>query len=171
MQAVEALQRRADMVIRRVFGETSHYLYDLWKVEFRPSPPAFSRPHRFCPNKAEKDAAWHSGVDSTRNLFQVMLDERKYFPKPHEDSALQQNHLTELRKIITERFDDSELRTLCFDLDVCYDDLSGEEKASKARELVSCLKRRGRISDLVKVGKQQRPDISWDNICPHLNNE
>jgi hypothetical protein len=45
---------------------------------------------------------------------------------------------------------------------VDYDDLSGEGRTNKASELVKYLKRRDRVSDLVKVGKQQRPDIAWD---------
>jgi hypothetical protein len=78
-QALDALQRRADMIIRNVFGESSHYLHDLWSIEFWPSAPAFSRPHRYYPNKTESDAAWRGGVERMRNLFQTMLEERKHF--------------------------------------------------------------------------------------------
>jgi hypothetical protein len=66
-----------------------------------------------------------------------------------------------LRKILAARFDEGELRTLCFDLGIDYDDLPGEGKANKARELVAYLERRGCISELVRIGKQSRPDVSW----------
>jgi len=69
--------------------------------------------------------------------------------------------LTQLRQILVTRFDAGELRTLCFDLGIDYDDLPGEGKANKARELVAYLNRRGRISELLKVGEQLRPDVSW----------
>jgi adenylate cyclase len=70
-----------------------------------------------------------------------------------------------LRRIITSRFNDGELRTLCFDLGVAYDDLPGEGKADKARELIAYLERRERIPELISVGKELRPDISWEDAC------
>ena len=72
--------------------------------------------------------------------------------------------LIQLHQLLGQRFDEEELRDLCFDLGVDYDDLRGEGKASKARELVSHLDRRGRLADLASAGKQMRPDIAWDNI-------
>ena len=72
-----------------------------------------------------------------------------------------QEILTELRKILAERFNADELHTLCFDLGVNYDDLPGKGNADKARELVSYLERRNRIPELEEIGKQLRPDISW----------
>ncbi|UCC97154.1 MAG: hypothetical protein JSW66_15070 [Phycisphaerales bacterium] len=77
---------------------------------------------------------------------------------------MEQRQLTELRRILATRFDLGELRTLCFDLGIRYDDLSGEGAANKARELVAYLHRRGRIPQLIKVGKNERPDIPWDEI-------
>jgi len=70
-------------------------------------------------------------------------------------------NLTELRKILTTRLDENELRDLCFDLDIDYDGLPGEGKTGKARELIAYLERRKRLHDLIKVGRQERPDISW----------
>jgi len=72
-----------------------------------------------------------------------------------------QKVLTELRQILDARFDAGELRTLCFDLGVDYDDLPGEGKSDKARELVAYLERHGRLSELIRTGKQLRPDIAW----------
>ena len=68
---------------------------------------------------------------------------------------------TYLRQILTDRFDESELRTLCFDLDVDYDALSGGTKADKARELIGYLSRRDRVTELVEIGQRLRPDIPW----------
>jgi len=80
----------------------------------------------------------------------------------HEtDTEPTQDYLTKLRKILEERFNEGELNTLCFDLGVDYDNLSGQRQADKARELVSYLERRNRIPELVKVGERVRPDISW----------
>ncbi|MDQ1301718.1 MAG: hypothetical protein QG637_1640 [Chloroflexota bacterium] len=71
---------------------------------------------------------------------------------------------TQLRQLLDERFSDGELRTLCCDLDVDYDDLPGSGKADKARELVSYMARRGSLSKLVRVGQQSRPDAPWPAI-------
>jgi hypothetical protein len=75
--------------------------------------------------------------------------------------ALDREYLIRLRQTLTARFDVGELRTLCFDLGVDYDDLPGQGRASKARELIRYLERRDRIPDLVSFGGQMRPDISW----------
>jgi tetratricopeptide (TPR) repeat protein len=72
-------------------------------------------------------------------------------------------HLIQLRQTLTDRFNEGELRTLCFDLSVDYDSLPGEDKASKARELVAYLQRRDRIRELLETGKRLRPDIPWED--------
>ncbi|MCP4542531.1 MAG: ATP-binding protein [Chloroflexi bacterium] len=70
---------------------------------------------------------------------------------------------TRLRQIIDTHFSMEELRTLCSDLGVDYDGLPGEGKMSKARELVNYLNRHDRISDLVELGEQRRPNVSWQH--------
>jgi len=70
---------------------------------------------------------------------------------------------TRLRQLLTTHFDEGELNTFCFDLDVDYDDLPGEGKANKARELVKYLERRGRTHEIVKIGRQVRPDVPWED--------
>jgi len=83
----------------------------------------------------------------------------------HPSRALDDlQYLSRLRSTLETRFDEGELRTLCFELRVDYDDMPGLGKAGKARELVAYLGRRGRISDLVITGKHSRPDIPWDDI-------
>ena len=76
-------------------------------------------------------------------------------------STLEREHLAKLRQILATRFDEGELRTLCFDLGINYDDLPGQGNANKARELIAYLDRHGRISELVSIGKQLRPDVAW----------
>ena len=59
------------------------------------------------------------------------------------------------------------MRTLCFNLDVNYEDLPTVGRVHKARELISYLERRGRIPELVQMGEQLRPNLSWgDAIQP-----
>jgi len=72
--------------------------------------------------------------------------------------------LSGLREILSTYFDDGELRDLCFDLGVDHDNLGVEGRGNKARELLSYLKRRGRISELLETGKRLRPDVPWDDV-------
>jgi hypothetical protein len=78
--------------------------------------------------------------------------------------ASERKLLIELRRILTTRFSDGELRTLCFDLGIDYAALPGEGKADKARELVAYFERRDRILELIDIGKRVRPDISWNDL-------
>lgn len=74
-----------------------------------------------------------------------------------------QVRLTQLYKVLIERFSQGELKTLCFQLGVDYEMLDGEGKASKVRELVQYLDRHGRITELKNEVLKQRADILWSD--------
>jgi two-component system response regulator AtoC len=78
--------------------------------------------------------------------------------------GLEPKHRTRLLQVLSDRFDEGDLRTLCFTLEIDYEILPGQGKRDKARELIQYLERRERISDLVEAGKQLRPDIPWHAI-------
>jgi len=68
------------------------------------------------------------------------------------------NLLTDLRERVLARCStEEELRTLCADLGVNYDDLPAQGRANKARELVACLERLSRIPDLEALLARPRP--------------
>lgn len=69
-----------------------------------------------------------------------------------------------LHKILTERFSDEELRALCFYLIVDYENLPGEGKTAKARELIAFCERHNRVTELIQLGQKTRPDISWEDV-------
>jgi hypothetical protein len=69
-----------------------------------------------------------------------------------------------LRQVLTTRFSDEELRTLCFDLGIDHETLPAFGKEPRARELIAYLERRGRISDLITAVSYARPDVSWDDL-------
>lgn len=64
-----------------------------------------------------------------------------------------------LWKAISEGYNESELRDLCFELNIDYEELPGETKSAKARELVMHAKRRGEIAVLVGRVLAQRPHL------------
>src|SRR5512136_559654 len=69
--------------------------------------------------------------------------------------------LTQLRENLVRSFATEELATLCADLGVDYEDLPGQGRAAKARELVAYMDRRGRIAELVRKGSELRPNVAW----------
>jgi hypothetical protein len=72
--------------------------------------------------------------------------------------------LSKLRQLLTKHFDDGELRDLCFDLHIEYDDLPGAGRKDKVRELVARCERHVRIPELVEECRRLRPNVSWEDI-------
>ena len=71
------------------------------------------------------------------------------------------NLLVHLRQVLADRFSPSDLQTLCFDLDVPYENLSGDEHRLKVLNLVQMLERTNRIDELINFGRKIRPDVPW----------
>lgn len=66
-----------------------------------------------------------------------------------------------LRKILTEYWSESEIRTLSFDLAVDYEILPGDSKQDKVRELIGYMERNARLPALIEKAYQQRPNAPW----------
>ena len=56
---------------------------------------------------------------------------------------------SQLLRFITDNFGLEDLKTLCFNLGVEFDDLGGEGREAKARELVKWLQNRSRLDHLI----------------------
>jgi hypothetical protein len=65
--------------------------------------------------------------------------------------------LVQLRQLLTERFDNAELRDLCFDLNIDFQNLPGEAKNEKVRELIVHCERHGRTAELWQRCRELRP--------------
>ena len=89
----------------------------------------------------------------------------KAYPQAsHSPKRPAPKHLAALRQSLVDYFSDEELRSLCFDLGIDYENLPAQAKAGKARELVVELERAGRVSELVEICSRLRPSVSWGNI-------
>lgn len=55
-----------------------------------------------------------------------------------------------------------EMNQLCFSLGIEPEDITGNTRAEKSREIVLYLHRRGRISELRNAVKKQRPNVDFD---------
>jgi hypothetical protein len=70
-------------------------------------------------------------------------------------------YLAQLRHILDVRFSDSEIRSLCFDLGIDYDNLPGQSKIDKVRELIAYMDRRHEVLRIAEYGERIRQDITW----------
>jgi len=76
-------------------------------------------------------------------------------------SGGQNRGLALLRRNIESYFNLEELKTLCFDLGVNYDNLAGETLSGKSRELVNYCQRHNLLPDLLALCQESRPEVDW----------
>jgi len=116
---------------------------------------------------------WNRFVETCKRLAQAettptLLQSEIQPLSSSEDSGIEKKltreYLTQLLQVLDKHLNEDELKTLCFHLDVDYDDLPSEGKANKARELIEYLGRRDRILELVQTGKRLRRDIPWPEV-------
>ncbi len=70
----------------------------------------------------------------------------------------------DLYQILVRGLELEDLRALCGDIGLVYDDLSGERRYGKVSELIASLDDLSRLSELVKAGQRRRSDIDWPAI-------
>ena len=122
----------------------------------KPLPPERSTPHPESAPAETRTEVTHPGpVRGTQLSSSSPRQDTTQVPPAAEATA----HASALRRILVERFDLEELRTLCFDLSIDYDALRGEGKEARARELIAYLQRRRQLDQLTSYIRQQRPDI------------
>jgi hypothetical protein len=66
-----------------------------------------------------------------------------------------------LRRNLTQHFSNDELNSLCFDLDIDYDNIEGDNKEAKVRELITYCNRSGRLLELLARCRTLRPSVDW----------
>ena len=76
--------------------------------------------------------------------------------------------LSDLRRDIVTSFNTEELRNLCADLGIDYENLGGEGREAKARELIAYANRHGRLSELVAYCISVRPKFTWTQDARNL---
>lgn len=76
----------------------------------------------------------------------------------------QARYLVEIHQILVDRFSLEELKTLCFEIGVEFDDLEGGGKRDKARELIRYLDRRDQLDALRQAVMRHRRDVIWPTV-------
>ena len=74
---------------------------------------------------------------------------------------------SQLRQLLNKHFNLTELRNLCFSLDVDFENLRGETKDEKIIALIYFLGRKRELEQLLTYCQQARPSAAW----PHLSAE
>lgn len=75
--------------------------------------------------------------------------------------SLPPKNITKVRQLLVDTFSDSELRNLCFDIEIDYESLPGQGKADKARELLAHVKRHKQEDKLLAECRKLRPHVDW----------
>lgn len=69
-----------------------------------------------------------------------------------------------VRDLLDHYFNDDELRQLCLDLSIEYENLRGETRLAKAQALVQYCLRNGRLPDLGTRCQTLRPGVAWPDL-------
>jgi hypothetical protein len=102
-----------------------------------------------------------SRLNRLENMMSSLLGEIDKSTESSTSGVFSIDKRTILRRQLVTYFSDIDLRELCFDLLIDYDDLPGDNKRIKVIELISHMERRGQILELVQLCKQLRPDFDW----------
>ncbi|GJM41712.1 MAG: hypothetical protein DHS20C20_19940 [Ardenticatenaceae bacterium] len=76
-----------------------------------------------------------------------------------QPSKLNSKLQTSLHDVLDTYFNEQELRNLCFDMGIDYEDLPFSGQSNKARELVACCARLGRLPMLQQQIEKERPSL------------
>lgn len=66
--------------------------------------------------------------------------------------------------LIKKHFSLEELQSLCFDLDIEFDDLPGNNFSRRAEELVDYCDRHSKFNQLLTACRQKRPKAPWTAV-------
>jgi len=81
--------------------------------------------------------------------------------------------LSDLREKLDTYFNLGDLRSICFSLNIDYDNLAGDTKRAKAEALIKYTENRGQLNVLTRYLQELRPNLDWniqlptDAVCPY----
>lgn len=115
-------------------------------------------------------------VVTSDNAILQRLDERTsklaayLITQRRQANETKQTDLLDLVQKIESAFNEQELQDLCFRLNVAHEDILGDTRTQRVRELVTHLNRRGRLDELVAIGRKLRPQLIWQVAAPTRHN-
>lgn len=73
-------------------------------------------------------------------------------------------YLSTLHKQIDQYFSFSEVRTLCFNLGVDYENIPGDHRSAFIRNLIVSLAKQGRLQELIEEVRAERGFVDWQDV-------
>ncbi|WP_420640886.1 hypothetical protein [Candidatus Leptofilum sp.] len=73
-------------------------------------------------------------------------------------------YLSTLHKQIDQYFSFSEVRTLCFNLGVDYENIPGDHRSAFIRNLIVSLAKQGRLQKLIDEVRAERAFVNWQDV-------
>lgn len=145
---IEMLEHRWQTCLKTRSFPADHFDEDAWDlllegclVNGSYNPRCFMTLWRFLTeNKQEKDF----------HLLDVQEALKKLNPPAVQDAPVSAPDRNQLKKTISEKYNLSELKQLCFELNVDYDNIAGGTKDEKIMELILSFERRDELQALMK---------------------
>lgn len=73
-------------------------------------------------------------------------------------------YLATLHKQIDQYFSFNEIKTICFDLGVDYENIPGNIRSAFIRNLIVSLAKQNRLQELVGIVRAERPFLDWQDV-------
>lgn len=73
-------------------------------------------------------------------------------------------YLSILHKQIDQYFSFNEIKTICFDLGVDYENIPGNIRSAFTRNLIVSLAKQNRLQELVGIVRAERPFLDWQDV-------
>jgi len=96
--------------------------------------------------------------ESPNDLEEDLIEKRDQYLVKLKNNDLSDQQIKE--KLIS-RLEDNDLKAICFDLGINYQDLSGDTFSVKLMSLIQHLRKRERTNDLINWVKKNRSDITF----------
>lgn len=97
-------------------------------------------------------------ISDLKEQLQSLLIQNERGTKPPDTGPLL-DAVAKTGRLLARHFSDNELRGLCFDLHVAYEEIEGSTPDAKARELTAYMARRQNLGVLIKRCVELRPKV------------
>ena len=106
------------------------------------------------------------GGDNTGNINTGTQITNNYFrDSPAEDSSIADRRDPTAQKLYAAftgyAFALDDLEDICFELGIDWEEIKGENKSGKARDLILTMQRQGRLQELLAKAQAKRPRYEW----------